>query len=94
MSHIARQAQDLTYQEAQQPREGAVTADAIAQTQGVEAAQAALDLLLARRDVLDAQIQLHVAHAVLVRNPTALSLSEYHAALSAALEKLSAITPR
>lgn len=90
----ARQAQDLTSPETQEPREGAVAADPIAQTQGVEAAQAALDLLLARRDVLEAQIQLHVARAVLVRSPTALSLSEYQTALSTALEKLAAITPR
>lgn len=88
----ARQAQDLTSQEGQQQkREGA---DALDQTQGVEAAQAALDLLQARRDVLDAQIQLHVANAVLVRSPTALSLDEYQTALSAAVEKLSALTPR
>lgn len=65
----------------------------LALEQATAMTQSDLEVLRARRDVLDAQIQLRVAQAVLVQKPGAFPLDDYQSALSAAQAKLASLSP-
>lgn len=94
----ARRSADEAKEEAslqvdQQEQERAAARLALEQATAMTQAQSDLDVLRARRDVLDAQIQLRVAQAVLVQKPGALPLDDYQSALSAAQAKLASLSP-